>query len=236
MTYPPIPPSGPNGPWQQPPQYGTGGQYPDPQQPYDPAQYGAPSPYGAPQQPYGSPQPPYGATQFPYGYGGPQQGYPYPQPNPYPQPQPPGGNRTGLIVGGLVVGLVVLVAIIGLVIAMMLPSGDERAIKQLFEDMGHSTGKVDELKQYFCAQDQQFFIPIDTSALEELGIEVPDIAPENPAETAGGIDDIKVDGNEATAKVTAEGGQYTIYFRKESGDWKVCLSADPSMPVLPGLR
>lgn len=241
MTYPPnYPPAspqpGPNDPWQQQPpsygapQYGAPQQpYGAPQPPYGAPQYGAPGqPYGAPQQPYGSPQQPYGAPQQPYGYGAPQPGYPYPQ------PQPAGGNRKGLIIGGVVAAVVALVVIVGIVIVMMMPSGDERAIGKLLQDVGATDDFSAALDQYFCAGDKELF---NFSALEELGIEPPDINSlpmEKPDESAT-IGDIKVDGDTATAKIDSETGSGTMYFRKESGDWKICMTDSPSLADMPGM-
>ncbi|MCV7286376.1 hypothetical protein H7J87_13665 [Mycolicibacterium wolinskyi] len=250
MTYPPnnppaSPPPGPDGPWQPPQQPSPYGeqQYGAPeygaQPPYGAPQYGAPGQpygqqpqYGAPQQPYGqqygAPQQPYGAPQQPYGYGAPQPGYPYPQ------PQPSGGNRKGLIIGGVVAAVVALVVIVGVVIAMVMPSSDERAIGQLLKDVGSTEDFSAALDQYFCSGDQELF---NFSVLEDLGIEPPDINSlpmEKPDESAT-IGDIKVDGDTATAKVESDSGSGTMHFRKESGDWKICMTDSPNLADIAGL-
>ncbi|MBU8809741.1 Rv0361 family membrane protein [Mycolicibacterium goodii] len=250
MTYPPSnppasPPPGPDGPWQQPPQaypqYGPP-QYGDAQQGYQPGvnpAYGAPQydpqTYGAPytgQQPYGYPQQPvYGQPQYgqqpPYGYGAPP-GHPQPRPS---------GNKKGLIIGGAIVAAVILVAIIGLVIVMLVPSAssDQKAIQQLLKDVGSTSNFSTALENYFCAGDQALF---DMSALEELGIDpsLIDSPPmEKPDETAS-IGEITVDGDTATAQVKSQAGTGTMHFRKESGEWKVCMSDSPTLSNFPGFN
>ena len=253
MTYPPsntpaAPPPGPDGPWQpQPqayPQYGAP-QYGDAQQGYQPGvqpAYGAPQydpypgqqAYGYPQQPvygqqqYGQPQ--YGQPQFgqqPYGYG----------PQGYPHPQPPSGNKKGLIIGGAIAAAIILVAISGRVVVLLLPSqsSDQKAIQQLLKDVGSTSNFSTALENYFCAGDQALF---DMSALEELGID-PSLIDNPPMETPdenATIGDITVDGDTATAKVESRGGTGTMHFRKESGEWKVCMSDSPTLSNFPGFN
>jgi type II secretory pathway pseudopilin PulG len=257
VTYPPSnppasPPPGPDGPWQQPPQgyppqYGAP-QYGDPQQAYgapqyDPQQQAYGTPYGG-QEAYGygqqGPQAAYGQQQYgqpqygqqygqpPYGYGAPQ-GYPY--------PQPPSNNKKGLIIGGAIAAVVILVVIIGVVIAMLVPSAssDQKAIEQLIKDVGSTSDFSTALENYFCAGDQELF---DMSALEELGIDpslIDNPPMEKPDDTAS-IGDITVDGDTATAQVKSKAGTGTMHFRKESGEWKVCMSDSPTLGNLPGFR
>ncbi|AKS35003.1 hypothetical protein [Mycolicibacterium goodii] len=253
MTYPPSnppasPPPGPDGPWQQPPQaypqYGAP-QYGDPQpgaQPYygapqyDPQTYGAPypgqQPYGYPQQPaYGQPQ--YGQPQQPYGYD------PYGPgaPQGYPQPQPPSNNKRGLIIGGAIAAAVILIVIIGLVVVMLIPrqSSDQKAIQQLLKDVGSTSNFSTALENYFCTDDQALF---DMSALEELGIDpsMIDSPPMEKPDESATIGDITVDGDTATAQVQSKAGTGTMHFRKESGEWKVCMSDSPTLSNMPGFN
>ncbi|UAK54475.1 hypothetical protein KZ781_10590 [Mycolicibacterium smegmatis] len=253
VTYPPSnppasPPPGPDGPWQQPPQAYP--QYGDAQQGYQPGSapgaqpaYGAPQydpqAYGYPQQPaygqqqYGQPQygqPQYGQPQYgqqPYGYG----------PQGYPQPQPPSSNKKGLIIGGAIAAVVVLVAIIALVVVLLVPSqsSDQKAIQQLLKDVGSTSNFSTALDNYFCAGDQALF---DMSALEELGID-PSLIDSPPMETPDAnatIGDITVDGDKATAKIESRGSTGTMHFRKESGEWKVCMSDSPTLSNFPGFN
>ena len=262
MTYPPSnppasPPPGPDGPWQQQPQaypqYGDAQQgyqpgsapgaqpaYGAPQ--YDPQGYGTPYPgqqaYGYPQQPgYGQQQ--YGQPQYGQQYGQPQYGQqPYGYgPQGYPQPQPPAGNKKGLIIGGAIAAAVILVAIIGLVVVLLVPSqsSDQKAIQQLLKDVGSTSNFSTALDNYFCAGDQALF---DMSALEELGID-PSLIDSPPMETPdenATIGDITVDGDKATAKIESRGSTGTMHFRKESGEWKVCMSDSPTLSNFPGFN
>lgn len=207
MSYP----SGPQGQWrpQQPPQPFGG---PPPSGHYHP---------GAPQQHYGGPSP-YGGAAGPYG-----------APSPYGNgmaPPPGKGTRPVLLIGGI--GALVIVAV-GAVVSFMGGIGpfssDQRAIEKLFDDMGTTDGTISAIKPYFCSADQKFMQPVDTSILDDLGIEIPEAAaPSGPAE----ITDLRVDGDKATAKVTQEGQTDTVHFQKEGGGWKVCMSDDPNMPTL----
>jgi hypothetical protein len=222
MTFPP----GPHDPWaqQQPPQqYGPPQEYGGPQQYPGPPQFGGQQ-YGQPQ--YGQPQ--YGAPQ----YGQPQYGQP-----PYGYGMPPqhsGGSRKGLIIGGIVAAAVALVVIIGVVIVVLMPSGDERAIGQLLKNIENSGNSMSDMKKYVCAGDRKILDAIDTSGLEKYGISVPKPTIKAPSESAK-ISDIQVNGDRATAKVEANGNTNTIYFRKESGDWKLCTTDSPGLSNLPGL-
>lgn len=227
MTYPPnYPPPGPDGPWQPqqppppqqyPPQYGAPQQYPDPQQPY-----------GAPQQPYGQQ---YGAPQQQYGYGAPQQGYPYP----YPQPVPPsGGNGKWLWIIGAVV--VVLVVVMGVVVfafssgsdsaAGSSSSSDEDAIRQLFEEAStNSSADFSDALPYFCTADRKLLASVGD--LGSMDIPMPE------SDTSTTLGDIDVNGDKATARIDNRAGAGKMYFRKESGEWKFCMSDMPGMPSLP---
>ncbi|MFV8142284.1 hypothetical protein ACNQR7_32475 [Mycolicibacterium senegalense] len=188
---------------------------PQGQWPPQPDQFGGQQPYG--QQPYGNPPQPYGNPPQPDG------GYGM-------VPSPPGSRRkTGMIIGGVAVGLVVVVAAVGFFLRSS-GSSDEQAIKNLLEDSGNASGSVSEAKQFLCAADQKMMESIDTSGLGDLGIDIP-----QPTAVAGGgeVSDVKVDGDKATAAVSAAGATHTIHLRKEEGSWKICMSDDPAMPALP---
>lgn len=205
--YPPQQP-GPQGPW-GPQQQGSW----DPQQPpaYEYPAYEVPPPA----QPYG---------QQPYGYGAPPPGYPYGYP-----PQPPKkSNGTWWILGGVASVLVVAALVVGGVFLFrsgdqILVSTDEAEIQQLVEEFGAAgnTGKFSDLGQYFCAAEAGMF-----GALGELGdilegMDVPQSAPTTEVTAT----DITVKGDVASARMDAGGPFDTAYFRKESGEWKVCMSA-----------
>ncbi|QRY43460.1 DUF4878 domain-containing protein [Mycolicibacterium boenickei] len=205
MTFPPGPPD----PWSSaPPQ-----QFGVPQQP------GTPNPFGVPGQPYGGP-PPYQASS-PYGYG-------TPAPYGYGMP-PPGRNnskRTALILGGIGGAVILLVVIVMVIVMGTGSSSDERAIKQVFEDISE-TGSASESMKYFCAEDQQMMKKYESSMPGSFDADIPE-----PAGRPDSVEvtDVKVDGDRATATVTTDGEpDGSAYFRKEDGDWKLCMAEDPKL-------
>ncbi|WP_131811589.1 hypothetical protein [Mycolicibacterium peregrinum] len=215
MTYPP----GPQGPWpsQQPPQppYGYGA----PQQPYPGA-----AGYGIAQQSYPGPAA-FGPAQGPFG-APPPYGYPMP-------PQPSGnGKRTWLILGGVAGVALLLGAVLIFGTGGLGFSSDERAIAQLFKDMSKTDGSISAIKPYFCAADQKMLKPVDTSQLENLGIDIPEPSLAPTSGESVEITDLQINGDTATAKVKTDSRTDTLHFRKEGGKWKVCMSDDPSMPRL----
>lgn len=205
MTYYPPQQPGPQGPW-GPPQQGS----------WDPQQ--APPAYEYPA--YDVPPP-----AQPYGYGAPPPGYPYPYP---PQPPKKKTNSTWWILGGVTSLLIVAALVVGGVFLLrsgdeILVSTDETQIEQLVEEFGAAgnTGKFSDLGQYFCAAEAGMF-----GALGELGeiLEGIDV-PQPTASPEVTATDIVVKGEVASAKMNAGGPFDTAYFRKESGEWKVCMSA-----------
>lgn len=220
MTYYPPQPGQQPGPW-------------DPQQPQAAVPYPAYPPYDAP---YGvPPQGGYGVpSQGGYGFppqGGsglpPQGGYPYPYPYPAP-PRPTRNNRGWLIGGGIAAVLMIAVLVVGGV--LLLRSGgpsqaskDEREIKQLVQDFNAagSSGKFSDLAQYFCKAEAGMFGALGQLGEILQGIEIPSTAPKTEVTAT----DIKVKGDVASAHMNAGGPFDTAYFRKESGQWKVCMSA-----------
>jgi hypothetical protein len=200
VTY--YPPSEPG--W-QPGQPGWDPQQQPPAVPY-PAypQYGAPPPYGYP----------------------PQQGYAYQYP--YPAPPPPKRNRGWLIGGGIAAVVLVIALVIGGVLLFRANdtpavSKDESEIQQLVKDFNAagSTGKFADMAQYFCKAEAGMF-----GALGQLGEILGGIeAPSNAPKTEVTATDITVRGEVASAHMNAGGPFDTAYFRKESGEWKVCMSA-----------
>lgn len=210
MTYHPPQQPGPPGPWG-----------PGQQGPWDPQQQ-PPQAYEYPAYDVPPPVPPYG--QQPYGYAAAPPGYPYGYP-----PQPPKkSNGTWWILGGLASLLIVTALVVGGVFLFrsgdqMLVSTDEAQIQQLVEEFGAAgnTGKFSDLGQYFCAAEAGMF-----GALGELGdiLEGVDV-PQSTQTAEVTATDITVKGDVASAKMNAGGPFDTAYFRKESGEWKVCMSA-----------
>jgi hypothetical protein len=256
MTYLPPDSGVPGGqPWppqQPPPGAGNPQGYPPqgpgyaPQYPQYPQQSGyGQQGYGYPQQGYGYPQPGYGYDpQQPQGYGYPGQGYPPPPPN-------SGGSGKWWLIGGVVAVL----AVIGLVLTIVLAtssdskhqestasgrsgsatSSDEEQIRSLLTSPAGGTDPQ-QLEKHFCQNDQEVF-----DKLGGLGaLDVPGGAEGKPAPSVS-ISDIKVNGNKATARLTVTGTgntgipNSTIYFRKESGDWKFCMTDSPALAGLPGV-
>lgn len=211
MTYYPPQQPGPQGPW-GPQQQGSW----DPQQQQPPQAYEYPA--------YDVPPPAQSYGQQPYGYGAPPPGYPYGYP-----PQPPKkSNGTWWILGGVASVLIVAALVVGGVFLFrsgdqILVSTDETQIQQLVEEFGAAgnTGKFSDLGQYFCAAEAGMF-----GALGELGdiLEGIDV-PQSTQTSEVTATDIKVKGDVASAKMNAGGPFDTAYFRKESGEWKVCMSA-----------
>ncbi|BBX30604.1 hypothetical protein B7435_23975 [Mycolicibacterium peregrinum] len=238
MTFP----QGPQGQW-PPQQPGDPKQYGAPQQPYGGQQpYGAQQPYGTQppfgQQPYGTQPPfgqqPYGAPQ-PYGaqqpYGSPS---PYGAPSPYgygTPPQPPTNSKRPIVLLAAIGGVIIL-GVVGIMfftggIGGIGGSSDQRAIERLFKDMAETDGSLSATKKFFCAADQKYMKAVDPKVLEELGIDVPE--PTTKPTGSVEITDVKVDGDKATATVTADGQSDTVHFRKEGGEWKMCMSDDSAM-------
>ncbi|WP_273732349.1 DUF4878 domain-containing protein [Mycolicibacterium septicum] len=209
MTFRPGPPD----PWSSVPphQFGV------------PQQQGTPNPFGVPGQAYGGP-PPYQAPS-PYGYG-------TPAPYGYGMPQPSRNNskRTALILGGIGGAVILLVVIVMVFVMGTGSSSDERAIKQVFEDIGE-TGSTSESMQYFCAEDQQMLKKYESSMPESFDA---DILEAKGRPDSVEITDVKVDGDRATATVTTDGEpDGSAYFRKEDGDWKLCMAEDPKLATRP---
>ncbi|MHA3022651.1 Rv0361 family membrane protein [Mycobacterium sp. BMJ-28] len=203
--YPPQQP----GPW-DPAQQPAAVPYPA-YPPYDAPQYGAPPPYG---------YPPQGA------YAPPQQGLPYPYP--YPAPPQPKRNRGWLIGGGIAAVVLVIALVVGGVVllrstATPQASKDESEIARLVQDFNAagSSGKFSDLAQYFCKAEAGMFGALGQLGEILQGIEVPSNAPKTEVTAT----DIKVKGDVASAHMNAGGPFDTAYFRKESGEWKVCMSA-----------
>ncbi|MDF2583434.1 MAG: hypothetical protein K0R33_2077 [Mycobacterium sp.] len=211
MTYYPPQQPGPQGPW-GPQQQGS----------WDPQQQQPPQAYEYPAYDVPPPAQPYG--QQPYGYGAPPPGYPYGYP-----PQPPKKSTgTWWILGGLASVLIVAALVVGGVFLFrsgdqILVSTDETQIQELVQEFGAAgnTGKFSDLGQYFCAAEAGMF-----GALGELGdiLEGMDV-PQSTQTTEVTATDITVKGDVASAKMNAGGPFDTAYFRKESGEWKVCMSA-----------
>ncbi|WP_319446957.1 MULTISPECIES: hypothetical protein [unclassified Mycobacterium] len=255
MTYLPPDSGVPGGqPWppqQPPPGLGNPQGYPQEAPGYAP-QYPQSYPgYGQPG--YGYPQPGYGyQPQQPQGYGYPPQGFPppgYPPPG-FPPPKSGGSGKWWLIGGAAVL------AVIGLVLAIVLGtssdgkgpssnasgragssgSSDEDQIRSLLTSPTGGTDPQQLLEQHFCQNDQEVF-----KKLGGLGaLDVPGGMDGKPAPSVS-ISDIKVTGSKATADLTVGGSQNpglpssTIYFRKESGEWKFCMTDSPALSGLPGL-
>lgn len=188
------------------------GPYP-PQGPWDPQQQPPAVPYPA--------YPPYGAP-----YGVPAQGYAYPYP--YPAPPPSKRNRGWLIGGGIAAVVVVVALVIGGLV--LLRSGgtsqaskDEAEIQQLVQDFNAagSSGNFSDIAQYFCKAEAGMFGALGQLGEILQGIEVPSPA----SKTEVTATDIKVKGDVASAHMNAGGPFDTAYFRRESGEWKVCMSA-----------
>lgn len=233
MTYPPLGPQPGGQPWQQPQQ---------PQQPapgYPPTGYGQPG-YGQPQPAYG--QPAYGQPA----YGQPAYGQPgYGQPPGYPMgpgfpgaPQPKSNGPKWALIGGLAA-----IIVVGIVLAVVLVSNSDGGLSALGgnsdEDQIRSlmSSGPSSIKERACENDQKFFSKFPGIA---------DSTGTNPTGAKGKatVDSVNVTGDTATAEVTATSGtglerSGTLYFRKESGEWKICFTDSPQLKQLqnlPGMK
>ncbi|OKH84096.1 hypothetical protein EB75_06325 [Mycobacterium sp. ST-F2] len=241
MTYPPLGPQPGGQPWQPPqqpaPGYPSGG-YGQPG--YSQPGYGQPT-YGQPA--YGQPgQPAYGQPS----YGQPAYGQPgYGQPPGYPMgpgfpgaPQPRSNGPKWALIGGLaaiiVVGIVLAVVLVsnsGGGLSALGGNSDEDQIRSLM-----SSGPA-SIKERACANDQKFFSKFPGIA---------DATGTNPTGAKGKatVDSVNVTGDTATAEVTATSStglerSGTLYFRKESGEWKICFTDSPQLKQLqnlPGMK
>jgi len=262
MTYPPSGSEFPDvQPWpgDQPafgPGYPVGPSYPAMGYPTPPAGYptggyqGPPGYPTAPGYPAGYPQGAYPSGPYPQGPGYPMQpGYP---PG-FPGPQTPKPNNTKWwLIGGLSVLVVVGLVLGGLVLGGKLwndsgtttarhSSGfgsdsaptDEDQIRSLLTNLGSDGSDfMQSMRQHSCAKDEQLYDKIGT-----LG---PIKVPESSSGSSGGtatISNIEVTGSKATADLTTGNSSrppLTLYFRKESGDWKICMSDSPIFGKLLG--
>ena len=230
MTYPPLGPQPGGQPWQQPQQPAPG---------YPPAGYGQPG-YGQPQPAYG--QPAYGQPA----YGQPAYGQPgYGQPPGYPMgpgfpgaPQPKSNGPKWALIGGLAA-----IIVVGIVLAVVLVSNSGGGLSALGgnsdEDQIRSlmSSGPSSIKERACENDQKFFSKFPGIA---------DSTGTNPTGAKGKatVDSVNVTGDTATAEVTATSGtglerSGTLYFRKESGEWKICFTDSPQLKqlqTLPGMK
>ena len=230
MTYPPLGPQPGGQPWQQPQQPAPG---------YPPAGYGQPG-YGQPQPAYG--QPAYGQPA----YGQPAYGQPgYGQPPGYPMgpgfpgaPQPKSNGPKWALIGGLAA-----IIVVGIVLAVVLVSNSGGGLSALGgnsdEDQIRSlmSSGPSSIKERACENDQKFFSKFAGIA---------DSTGTNPTGAKGKatVDSVNVTGDTATAEVTATSGtglerSGTLYFRKESGEWKICFTDSPQLKQLqnlPGMK
>ena len=232
MTYPPLGPQPGSQPWQPPQQPAPG---------FPPSGYGQPG-YGQPQPgpTYGQPtygQPTYGQT----GFGQPGYGQPpgYPMGPGFPgAPQPKSNGPKWALIGGLAA-----IIVVGIVLAVVLVSNSGGGLSALGgnsdEDQIRSlmSSGPSSIKDRACANDQKFFSKFPGIA---------DSTGTNPtgAKSKATVDSVNVTGDTATAEVTATSStglerSGTLYFRKESGEWKICFTDSPQLKQLqnlPGMK
>ncbi|MBJ8347301.1 nuclear transport factor 2 family protein [Antrihabitans sp. YC2-6] len=226
MSYPPNGP-GPEGQFPgQDPYRPTEGQPYGPQYGPPPGQYGPPpGQFGPPPGQYGPPPgqygPPPGQYGPPPGQYGPQFGPLHQQnPNPYQQGfyQPPQrSNRTPLIIGAVIAVVVVVGAIIAAILLVGNSSGgdsDEAQIENVLNKV--LTEPIGDNLDLLCDD-----LRPDIEDREQTRTREPD-----PDVEIIKIENIKVTGDRATAKVTAkvagEEDSENFSLRREDGDWKFC--------------
>jgi hypothetical protein len=187
---------------------------------------GAPPPYSPPGGP-ASFTPPPGQGPAPYGsQGAPPagQGYPPPTGPQYASPVKPkgmgpqrSGSSKGLLIG-LLVGLVVLV-LAALVFFLFLKSSDEDEIRETIETIASDPSDPDacalvtqRFKEEASGQTGTAADDACRSQTEESGDQPEDVE----------VDNVEVDGDNATADVTGEDGEtVTVRLVNEDGTWKV---------------
>jgi hypothetical protein len=195
-----------------------------------------PAPFGVqPWGPQAPPTPPYpaGPPVFtnngivatpPVGYGA--TGYPAPPTGP-----PPPRRRTGLIIG-CVAAAASTAVIAGLVGWLVFgPNPDEDGIRAAMGDFtaAVAAGDLDGAANHVCAAE----------AAPMKGLHLPAVKP--PADTAGSggsakpnLTDITIKNDLAVATNTTVADHPKIYFRKESGAWKVCVTAKAAFDAAAG--
>jgi hypothetical protein len=81
--------------------------------------------------------------------------------------------------------------------------------------------------KFYCSEDQKIMKKYDPSILGSSGAGIPETTA-RPHSIE--VTDVKVDGDRATAAITTDGQpDGAAYFRKEDGDWKLCMADDPKL-------
>ena len=156
-------------------------------------------------QPFGGP-PQYQASPQQYGDGV--------------TPPSGGGGNKGVLIGGTISGVVLMVVTIGIAVFALMPS-EERTIKDLLEKVAATNGVPSLAKQYYCKDDYKIFVGFDNNS----GLDDSERRILPPVKLRA---DLSVEITDDHAVVT--GGAERLYLRKESGEWKICMSDMPGMP------
>ncbi|OBB31894.1 hypothetical protein A5792_14485 [Mycolicibacterium peregrinum] len=127
-----------------------------------------------------------------------------------------------MLIGGTIAGVVLMVVTIGVTVFALMPS-EERTIKALLEKVAATNGVPSLAKQYYCSDDYRIFVGFDNSG--------PDDSERRILPPVKFRADLTVEISNDHAVVT--GGAEKLYLRKESGEWKICMSDMPGMPSMP---
>ena len=176
----------------------------------------------------------------PFGYGPPQGGqFGYGAPPPelapgYPPPPQRGSRRKWLLMSGVAGAAVAVVGAVVGVSLLVHAAGEENDIEALVADFAAAveTGDPTAVVGYLCSEEATVL----TKALDVEGgapVQPPQSDSTAPASQAGATD-IVVRGELASAVFTESAeDKGTLYFRKESGQWKVCMAAEKDFQAAP---
>ncbi|NOQ56551.1 hypothetical protein [Mycolicibacterium fortuitum] len=157
----------------------------------------------------------------PQQFGGPPQYQASPQQYGVTPPSAGRGNK-GVLIGGTIAGVLLMVITIGVAVFALMPS-EERTIKDLLEKVAATHGVPSRAKQYYCKDDYRIFVGFDNSGVDDSERRILPPVKLRP--------DLAIEVTNDRAVVT--GGAKTLYLRKESGSWKICMSDMPGMPSIP---
>ena len=233
------------------------GQPADGQPVYGQPTYGQPT-YGQPaygQPTYGQPaygQPTYGQPAYGQPGYGQVPGYPmgpgFPGQPGFPPPTPPNNTRKFALIGA---GILAVVLVIGVVFAVVAsrsgtssdsassgggvsiagPASDEEQIRDL---MTAQIETFDDFKAHSCANDVKLYDKVPSIAGKFGKGGSSDAGPGSTKRAE--ITDINVNGDRATVTVNSASGVTNVPLRKESGEWKFCMTDSPKFKGIPGLK
>lgn len=151
-------------------------------------------------------------------------GHPYQGPPGFPpgfQRPPRTGTWKWVLLGGSLI--VVVAAVAATAVFLLTRDRDETKIRALIGDFAAAIDTADQTKTagYLCAEETQTYL--DTTDRRTEG---PQVVPSHRQQFT--VSEVKVSGDVAAAVITfsPSATDDRLYFRKESGRWKVCAPAE----------